>query len=639
MANFFEDNQDCKYYLEKWIDWEPLVRFTEYDFKAEDGFTSVEEAVEFYRDILHLVGKFSANEIAPRVEEIDASKHELSDGVVVVPEPVQQIFDGIKELDLHGMCLPRELGGMNCPLLIYYMNSELIGRAETAVMSHHSFHGGIAMAMLMYSILEGSTKYQVDPPKIVETRFADQIADIARGDAWGSMDITEPDAGSDMGALRCKGEQDADGNWYVTGQKIFITSGHGKYHFVVARTEKSKGDDSFEGLKGLSLFLVPSYEGNGVGDRKWLASIEGLEKKMGHHGSATVSAQFDRTPAMLVGQRGDGFKLMLLLMNTARIAVGFESLGLCESAYRLAKEYAAQRPSMGKMIDRHEMIAGYLEEMETDIQAIRALSVYAGYHEEMAQKLRMHLYAFVDEDAPERKELERKQKEHQQKSRAVTPLLKYFASESAVEIARRAIQIHGGVGYTTEYGAEKLMRDALVFPIYEGTSQIQSLMAMKDNLMRVMKQPQTFLREMASARTRSLTGRDEMSRRVAKVQFYCLDAIKHLIVKVAAAKVKDLRHRPMGSWWMKLSKDWDPKRDFAPAMLHAERLTILLTDKAIAEILLDQATRHPERREVLVRFLERAEPRAQYMHNVITTTGPRFLKRLSEEEGLGDRAN
>ncbi|MCU0664651.1 MAG: acyl-CoA dehydrogenase family protein, partial [Myxococcota bacterium] len=467
MANFYEDNHDCRYYVEKWIDWEPLVRLTEYDFKAEDGFKTTEEGLAFYRDIFDLVGKFAANEIAPRVKEIDESEHTLSDGVVVAPESLTEIFEGIKELELHGMCLPRELGGMNCPLLAYYINSELIGRAETAVMAHHSFHGGIAMAMLMYSIIEKTTEYQIDPPKIVKTRFADQIDEIAKGNAWGSMDITEPNAGSDVGALRCKGEQDENGNWFVTGQKIFITSGHGKYHFVIARTEKAKGTDAFDGLKGLSLFLVPTYEGNGVGPRKWLASINSLEKKMGHHGSATVSAFFDRTPAQLVGERGEGFKLMLLLMNNARIAVGFESLGLCENALRMAKAYAAERPSMGKTIDHHEMIAEYLEEMETDIQSIRALAVYAAYHEEMFQKLRIHLYAFVPEDAKERKALERQQKMHQQKSRAVTPLLKYFASEKAVEIARRCIQIHGGVGYTREYGAEKLMRDAMVFPIYE----------------------------------------------------------------------------------------------------------------------------------------------------------------------------
>jgi hypothetical protein len=134
------------------------------------------------------------------------------------------------------------------------------------------------------------------------------------------------------------------------------------------------------------------------------------------------------------------------------------------------------------------------------------------------------------------------------------------------------------------------------------------------------------------ARTRSLASTDDLERRVAKIQYLCLDAIKHLIVKIAATKVKDLRHQPMASWWNKLSKDWDPKRDFAPAMLHAERLTILLTDKAISKILYDQATRHPERRELLIRYLERAESRAQYVYNMITQTGPRMLSRLSKQE-------
>ena len=632
MANFLDDNPDLQYYLERGIDWDPLVRLTEQDFTLEGGFESTEDAVGFYKDILNLIADFAANEIAPRSRDIDRLGLRFESGEVIFPEPLTEIFEQLKALEVHGACIPRELGGMNCPLMVYYMNAELIARADVSVMAHHSFHGGIAAALMMYSILEGTTEYQTDPPGIVKTRFADEIAEIIRGDAWGSMDITEPNAGSDMAALRCVGELDDDGQWRLTGQKILITSGHGKYHLVIARTEKgSSGDDAFAGLKGLSLFLAPIYGTAEDGSRVKYATIDNLESKLGHHGSATVSISFDRTPAHLIGKRGDGFKQMLILMNTARIGVGFESLGLCEAAWRMAKDYARERPSMGKTIDRHEMIADYLDEMENDIQGIRALAMYAAYHEEMAQKLQFNLLLAPPDDLETRTEMERARKRHQRRSRAVTPLLKYHAAEKAVEMARRAIQILGGGGYTTDYGAEKLLRDAIVFPIYEGTSQIQALMAMKDNLMEVVKNPKGFLSRSARAHSLALTSRDPLERRVARLRATCYRVLQSLMTRMVAAKFKSVRHVPLAEWPAAFSQGWDPKRDFSIAMLHAERLTRMLADAAIAEVLLDQARRDSDRKPILIKHLERATPRVGYYAEVITSTGDMLLKELENK--------
>ncbi|MFC1851404.1 acyl-CoA dehydrogenase family protein [candidate division CSSED10-310 bacterium] len=632
MVNFFSDNKDLQYYVEKGLDWEPLIRLTEYENKAVGGFESNAEALEFYSDILDLVGKLAANEIAPIASKIDKGELILEKGEVTLPAVLQELFDNIKELGLHGMCVPRELGGMNCPLILYYISSELIARGDVSVMAHYGFHGGIAMAMLMYSLHEGTTEFQRDPPQITKTRFEKEIAEIISGQAWGSMDITEPNAGSDMGALLCQAEQDQAGNWFVSGQKILITSGHGKYHFVIARTEKGAEGDSFAGLKGLSLFLVPAYEEDEQGERRWLSSLDSLEKKLGHHGSVTVTISYDRTPAHLIGKRGDGFKQMLMLMNTARIGVGFESLGLCEAAWRMARDYAAERPSMGKMIDRHEIIADYLDEMETDIQGIRALCMYSAYHEEMAQKMRIKLLALPLEDKAEIKQIEREQRKHQNLSRMVTPLVKYFAAEKAVEMAHKCIQIHGGYGYSQDYGAEKLLRDAVVFPIYEGTSQIQALMAMKDNLGAVIKGPQAFIQNLAGAKVRSLVNLDSAERRVSKIQSLCYGAIQNLVRRVTVTKLSGLREVPVMEWVNNFTKEWDPKRDFAPAMLHAERLTQMLADKAICEILLSQSKQHQERQEVLERYLERAEPRVQHLYNVITSTGERLLDKLNKME-------
>jgi alkylation response protein AidB-like acyl-CoA dehydrogenase len=633
MPNFFKDNEDLQFYVDEWIDWEPLVRLTERDYAdaSQAGFSNASEAVEFYRQTLETVGEFVATQIKPYEKEIDAQGVSLRDGEVVFPERLSAIFEQIKELDLHGLPVPRELGGMNAPMLLYFLNNELMSRADVSVMSHHGFHAGIAMAALVFSVYEGSSELDPQTGRLVRTRWKELIEDIVAGRAWGCMDITEPDAGSDMAALRTIGEQDENGNWFVTGEKIFITSGHGKYHFVIARTEKADPSDPTGGLKGLSMFLVRAYEEDEQGNRKRIVQISRVEEKLGHHGSATCGLLFDRAPADLIGKRGEGFKHMLTLMNGARVGVGFECLGLSESAYRTALAYATERQSMGKPIARHELIAESLSDMRTDIQGARALAVAAAYHEEIRQKLELTLQ-FRKVSPEERRALERQMRIHGDRARRFTPLLKYLSAENAVEHARAALQIHGGNGYMSEYLPEKLLRDALVMPIYEGTSQIQALMTMKDALGAIMKNPQRFLRRHAQARWRSLSAKSPLERRLATLQSLCFGAQQHLLLKTLGSKVSTLRGQPVGNWPSQLTKNWDPKRDFAHAMLHAERLTRLLADTRIAELLHEQAVKHPKRLELLERHLERAEPRARYLHEQITQTGDRLISSLARQQ-------
>lgn len=641
MANFFTDNDDLQYYFEEGIDWESIVTVTELGFRREDGFKNVAEAVAFYREIAAMVGEFVAEEIAPHAAEIDREGVRLQGGEAHFPPRLDSIFKKIEDLELHGMTLPRELGGMNAPMLLYFMNTELFARADVSVMAHYGFHGGIAMAMLIFSILEGSTEFDPKTGRILRTRWAKEIAEIAAGKAWGCMDITEPDAGSDMAALRAVGVQDADGQWYVSGQKLFITSGHGKYHFVIARTEKATNpDDPFAGLGGLSMFLVPAYRDEADGTRTRLATLDRVEEKLGHHGSVTAALTFERTPAQLVGQRGEGFKYMLHLMNNARLGVGFESIGLCEAALRMARAYAAERPSMGKTIDKHELIADYLDEMETDLIGLRALAMHGAWNEELGQKkslLGRHAGAGSSGDLDAAR-LEREARAHKAAARRVTPLLKYLAAEKAVEMARRCVQIHGGNGYMREYGAEKLLRDAIVMPIYEGTSQIQALMAMKDTLGGIIKNPQEFVKRIAQARWRALSSRDALERRVARLKQLSLSAQQHLVTRTATDKVRALTGKPVTTWRDELTRNWNPKRDFAYALLHAERLTRLLADEAVAEILLGQARRHPRRREALDRWLDRAEPRARFLHDEITSTGQRLLDKLAASRDDAEQA-
>jgi hypothetical protein len=261
---------------------------------------------------------------------------------------------------------------------------------------------------------------------------------------------------------------------------------------------------------------------------------------------------------------------------------------------------------------------------------VRALGVASAYHEEMAQKLTM--FSRFIETTPEGDRARERFGDlgwHRSRARRFTPLLKYLAAEKAVELARRNMQIHGGVGYTREYGAEKLLRDALVLPIYEGTSQIQALMAMKDTLLGIIKRPREFMTRLGQARWRSVSARDPLERRVAKLSALSLSAQQFLLTRTAAGKLRSLSEVPVGAWKDVLTRQWDPKRDFALAMLHAERLTRILADEAIAELLLAQGQAHPERRELLERWLDRAELRSRALHEEITTRGDRILAALA----------
>lgn len=628
-SNFFTDNDDLQYYFAKGLDWPELAARSELGFRQPGGFENAEEATEVYRQIADMVGGFSATEIAPRAAEIDRGGVQWIDGEPQSSDALETVFERMKPLELHGMSVPRELGGMSCPLVLFLVATELVSRADMSVTARFSFLGGVSLTMLRASLHEGTTVMCKETMSIVETRFAQEIGDINRGEAWGCMDITEPDAGSDMAALRASAERDENGVWRVSGSKIFITEGHAKYHLVIARTEQAKDpSDPLSGLAGLSLFLVRAFEDED-GARRRIVAIDRLEEKLGQHGSVTASLLFDRAPAEIVGEPGQGFRYMLMAMNHARLAIGFQALGLSEAAYRMARDYASGRPSMGKTIDKHEMIADYLDEMRTDIQGIRAMCMSSASAEGMAQQLDLELRLAPPSDELERKRLEARRKKLAAHARRALPLLKYISSEKCVEHARRCIQILGGNGYTTEYGAEKLLRDAMVMPIYEGTSQIQALMAMKDTLGAIMKNPQAFMKRRAQAHWRSMSAKDALERRVAKLQVLSLGAQWHLLTRTATTKLRGLQQVPMGKW-AEAFKRWDPKRDFALAQLHAERLTRLLTDELIAELLLEQARRHPERRELCERWLDRCEPRCRFLHDEITSTGSRVLEQLHE---------
>ena len=634
-SNFFTDNDDLKFQLSR-VDWATLVPLLEGPFGDDDAFQDPKEAEAFYLEMLEALGEFAAKEVAPHWRELDEQHPVLENGEVKDPPRMAKVIAGLAELGAMGLALPRRLGGMNAPLIVSTSFYELLARADVSCMSHYGFHGGIGQAMLLYSLDEGS--YDVESGRIVKTRFDEQVQRMGAGLEWGAMVLTEPGAGSDLAEIRATATLADDGKWRVSGQKIFITSGHGQHHIVLARSEPP---ETHPGLKGLSLFYVPAHiEKDGQRVRNF--EIGGIEKKMGQHSAVAATIHYENSVAELIGTRGHGFLGMLLLMNNARIAVGFEALGIMEASYRLAAGYADERVTMGKPIAKHEMIADALDEMETTIRGLRAICFEAAFHEEVAHRMKVMLKLKPPASDEERKDKERVIRRHRRKARHLTPIIKYVGGEEAVRFSRMAMQIAGGIGYITEFGAEKLHRDSLVLPVYEGTSQIQALMALKDNLQAVMRNPGRFFGEMATARLDAVRARDPLDRGLARMRTLSHSAMQTLITRIAADKLGDLTGLPVLEWKRAFMTDWDAKKDFGFGLLHAERLTKILADVAIAETLVRQAhevkgsEHEDERRELALQWIERTEPRARGVLGEIEATSGSLVARLLSRRRRSD---
>ncbi len=638
-SSFYLDNDDLRFQLSR-LDWATIVQLQEDAFNDADSFKDATEARQFYEDVFVQVGEFIAKEIAPHEAELDEQHPIVKDNDVVRPKRIEKITDELHRMGVLALTIPRRLGGSNAPLLVQQVITEMMTRADASVVAEYGFHGGIGQALMFYSIEEGSAEVKDGVP--VKTRFDDVVRRIAQDGEWGAMVLTEPQAGSDLAKLQARAvpvdAQNERGLWKLTGQKIFITAGHGDHHLVIARTED---ETKVPGLKGLSIFYVPRFvDAHGKRakrtdtDARKNFVIGGVEHKMGQHSAVAATIHYEESFCELMGRRGDGFAYMLTLMNNARVAVAMEAIGTCEAAYRMAKAFAQQRVSMGKPIAEHEMIADYLDEMEVALRGLRAVTFEAAYHEEVYNRLRVQIKLRPSADPALRQEHEKRLKRHGRKARHLTPLIKYFGGEECVRQARMCMQIMGGIGYVKETGAEKLLRDALVIPVYEGTSQIQSLMALKDNLQGVIRNPARFLSEVARARLEALSPRDGVERGEAKIRSYALSGMQNIVMRIAADKLGDVRGRPMTQWRKAFMKDWDPQRDFAYGMLHAERLTKLLCYSAIAKTLVRQAQQakgtadEADRMDLAARFIDRFEPRARGVLIEIESMGPSVLNRV-----------
>ncbi len=600
--NFFADNPDMQFHF-RHLPWQDLASVM--SIPADELRSASEE-------MLQALGEFVANEIAPYTHELDAQRPVIRpDGEVDDAPRMKTVINGLAKLGAMGLTMPKHIGGLGLPWVLSSALFEVLARADVAVMTYYGFCLGQAQVLFSQAIDAGD--FTVENGELKSTCFDAQMKPMAQGIEVGAMAITEPGAGSDVSKITTKAWQDDHGMWHVNGQKIWITCGNGEHHLVLARSEDTK---TVHGLDGLSLFYVPAHVTRD-GQRVRNIEVAGIEKKMGQHSMVTATINYNDSEATLLGKRGRGFQAMLMLMNDARIACGMQGLGLCEAALRMARDFANTRVTMGKPIAEHEIIADYLEDMDTRVSGLRAMTYWASFQEEMATRYRFLLRLFPPTDEQKKREMEKVQRKHRWKSRMLTPLVKYTGAELAVYVARMNMQIMGGVGYMSEYGAEKLLRDALVIPVYEGTSQIQALMAMKDHLKKALRNPALFLAGSAKARFDALRTTDVMESGLARVKAVYFSAIKTILTRIMADKLGDLKGKPIWHWRTAFFKSWDPAKDFSFGLLHAERFTRIAADMAAAKILVHQARNTaktpdgPWRRGIAERFLARAEPRCR----------------------------
>ncbi|HEY7412107.1 MAG TPA: acyl-CoA dehydrogenase family protein [Vicinamibacteria bacterium] len=449
--NFFTDNDDLQFHFRHGVAWGSFVPQWEDGFRAADGPGSLQEAVELYQTSLEEAGAYLAREVAPRARAIDEQGVGFADGAVVHPDGLLANIEGLKRMGLMAPCLPRAVGGFQFPFSAATFFMEGLSRACTNTLLRYAFYQGPAVMI-----------WRFGTPDQVER----WVKPLASGAISGSVAMTEPEAGSDVGNLSMRAEE-AGGHWRLTGRKQFITNGCGEVCVVLARSEAGS-----EGLSGLSLFVAPRDE---RGRPNFVVAPP--EKKNVIRGSATCELGFDGACAELLGPRGHGFAQILTFMNEARLAVAIQGLGIAEAARRAAEAYAAQRVQMGKPIARHELVADLLLDMEAETAALRALVYRCTQLQDriLAAELR-------GGDAGEVRRLKRA-------LRDLTPVAKWFGSERVLWVTRAAVQVHGGYGVMRDYDVERHYRNALILPIYEGTSQIQALMSLKDQARWLFEKP------------------------------------------------------------------------------------------------------------------------------------------------------
>ncbi len=448
MANFYTDNPDLKHHLSHPL-MQKIVELKERNFADADKFDyapqNFEDAMDSYQKVLEVVGEICGGKIAEKAEGVDAQGPHVENGRVVYADGTQENLDLCRKAGLMGMSMPRRFGGLNFPITPYIMAADIVSRADTGF---ENLWGLQDCAETIYEFADEEQKERYIPR-------------VCQGETM-SMDLTEPDAGSDLQSVMLKATEQPDGTWRLNGVKRFITNGDSDIHLVLARSEDGTKDG-----RGLSMFIYDKRDG-GVDVRR-------IENKMGIKGSPTCELTYKNAKAELCGSRRLGLiKYVMALMNGARLGIAAQSVGVSERAYREALDYARDRKQFGKAIIEFPAVYEMLAVMKAKLDASRALLYETARF--------VDIYKAYDDIAKERTltaEERKEAKAFSRKADACTPLVKGMGSEYCNQNAYDAIQIHGGSGFMKDYACERVYRDARITSIYEGTTQLQVVAAIR----------------------------------------------------------------------------------------------------------------------------------------------------------------
>ena len=447
--NYYSDNESLKFYLQH-PDIEKIATLRENNFEEAgqypDAPANAAEAVEGYQQAMDLIGEITAEVIAPNAAQVDAEGPKVVDGRVVYAPGTAQNHQTLTQSGLYGIKQRRKYHGLNMPGTVTTMAGEVVARADV----------GFATIWMLQDCADTIEDFASEE---IKDKFLPRIYQGATC----SMDLTEPDAGSDLQSVRLKATYDEAAKcWRLNGVKRFITNGDADIHLVLARSEEGTTDG-----RGLSYFVYDRNDGG--------LTVRRIEHKMGIIGSPTAELVFTNAPCQLVGERRLGLiKYTMSLMNGARLGVGAQAVGLCEAACREAVEYAATREQFGKTIDKMIPVQDILHTMRAKTDAVRSLLYETARQVDLA-----NCYDRLSKVRPLTGEERQAMKAHLRNADCLTPITKLMASEYSNQCAYDCIQIHGGSGFMKEYTCERLYRDARILSIYEGTSQLQVVAATK----------------------------------------------------------------------------------------------------------------------------------------------------------------
>ena len=448
MANYYTDHPEIEFHLNHPL-MKRVVDLKERNYVEKDQFedapVNYEDAIENYKRLLDITGDVAANIIEPNSEDVDLEGPHLENGRMIYASKTFENLDATRKAGLWGLSMPRRYGGLNLPNAIFSMASEIIAAADAGFQNIWSLQSCID-TLYEFGSEEQRQKY---------------IPRICAGETM-SMDLTEPDAGSDLQRVMLKATQDEDGTWRLNGVKRFITNGDSDIHLVLARSEESTKDG-----RGLSMFIYDKRDGG--------VTVRHIEHKLGIHGSPTCELVYKNAKAELCGNTRLGLiKYVMALMNGARLGIAAQSVGVEQEAYNEGLAYAKERAQFGEKIINFPAVYDMLSRMKAKLDAGRSLLYCCARY--------VDIYKALEDIARDTKltpEERQEMKKYTRLADAFTPLAKGMNSEYANQNAYDAISIHGGSGFIMEYKCQRLFRDARIFSIYEGTTQLQVVAAIR----------------------------------------------------------------------------------------------------------------------------------------------------------------